>query len=213
MEGKFQFPDGSKYSGGYITDENGIFKRHGRGTQELTAEKFTGSYENDMMVEGRYCFSSGSIYEGLFDGPSSLPHGEGRYIFTDGATYSGVSTRLFSHCLHSATLFAQCPRGRPSSASPNHTKCRPYPPLFFSPRTHCLSCPPFFSSRLPLLDPWQHPHFPHIFNAYSPFFREQCWVKGKWHGQGVYTDKDGIEYRGNFVNGFFDAGLSYIAVR
>ena len=47
--------------------------------------------------------------------------------------------------------------------------------------------------------------------------RNRCvsggWARGKMHGTGVYTDPDGVEWRGNFFNGMFDSGRSYLSLR
>ncbi|RYH19681.1 hypothetical protein EON65_25695 [archaeon] len=39
------------------------------------------------------------------------------------------------------------------------------------------------------------------------------WNSGKMHGQGTYITKDKQEFGGQFVNGFYDTGKSYVSIR
>ena len=65
-EGKFVFPDGSKYDGAWLLKE-GLTMRHGRGrfvdgaAEEQTYE---GEWCDDMMQgRGTFCYASGAKYE------------------------------------------------------------------------------------------------------------------------------------------------------
>jgi hypothetical protein len=39
------------------------------------------------------------------------------------------------------------------------------------------------------------------------------WLGGKMHGKGTYTDQFGATFAGDYFNGYFDSGRSYVSLR
>jgi len=39
------------------------------------------------------------------------------------------------------------------------------------------------------------------------------WLDNKMHGKGKYTDKDKVVFEGQFFNGYYDSGRSYVTLR
>jgi hypothetical protein len=61
----FVFPDASKYSGEFLTLEDGRKVRHGKGVHVVGPESYDGEWDSDKMHgQGIYKFSSGAVYEG-----------------------------------------------------------------------------------------------------------------------------------------------------
>nr|CCA23361.1 conserved hypothetical protein [Albugo laibachii Nc14] len=87
-KGTFVFPDGSRYEGEYI-DEDQRICRHGRGKYTAGPESYEGEWEKDEMHgSGTYTFATGARYEGQFD--HNEFSGNGSYYWPDGASYHGA---------------------------------------------------------------------------------------------------------------------------
>lgn len=82
------FPDGSTYEGDWL-ETDGNKQRHGSGIYSIGTERYVGEWKNDAMNgQGKYFFTSGSVYEGCF--VNNLFEGYGTYSFPDGVkAYKG----------------------------------------------------------------------------------------------------------------------------
>ena len=87
--GTFVFPDGSKYDGGWILNDEGLRVRHGYGVYVEGPEKYEGEWNEDSMDgAGKFFFASGAMYEGNFS--ENEFSGQGTYKWADGAIYKGT---------------------------------------------------------------------------------------------------------------------------
>ena len=87
--GTFVFPDGSKYEGGFILNDEGLRVRQGYGVYIEGPEKYEGEWDGDEMEgAGKFYFASGATYDGNFSGNEFS--GKGTYKWADGAVYSGM---------------------------------------------------------------------------------------------------------------------------
>jgi len=88
--GAFNFPDGSKYEGDWISSKDGKQMRHGHGRFADAAEEqiYEGEWADDAMHgRGSFRYASGAKFEGEFEG--NKYHGHGTYTFPDGSSYTG----------------------------------------------------------------------------------------------------------------------------
>eukprot|EP00051_Salpingoeca_urceolata_P008924 m.109999 g.109999 ORF g.109999 m.109999 type:complete len:144 (-) comp16012_c0_seq2:43-474(-) len=89
-EGSFVLPDGSRYSGQWVSGSSGLPVRSGSGT--LTAADgvttYNGSWDTDRpQGKGVLTAQDGSTYEGMFvDGKFE---GAGKYTWADGSSFQG----------------------------------------------------------------------------------------------------------------------------
>ena len=69
-------------------------KKDGKGTYifKETGMKYVGAFKNGQMVNGKWCYSNGTYFEGNFD--NNQPKGKGSWHYVDGNVVQGIYTQI-----------------------------------------------------------------------------------------------------------------------
>ena len=80
--------DAGSVDGEWRKNDEGVIRRHGRGTFSEGAFVYDGEWVEDVMQgSGEFKYASGAVYNGQWQ--DNKYHGSGTYTWTDGSRYVG----------------------------------------------------------------------------------------------------------------------------